>query len=589
MDKRRLRASEVALLLAGAMCIVPFLQPRHMPPLPAFYDEWLAFALGSASLAIFGLSRRDTHAGLPVPALLLGGFAIFLAGRAVLMQPAYFQSALVWMIYAAFAGGMLTLGRGLANDLGRDRVCEVIASFILAGAMLNAVCAALQIVGIPSTLSAFVSHLQGNRATGNIGQANLFANYIALGEASVAYLYARGRIEAVTALACGAVLVLGAALAASRASFLYAAGFALLGFLVMRARPGDAQARRLGVSACVIGVCVFAAQWLLPYGLDLLGYRSEGGILRHAPPSADGLSSDEASNLRIGAWALAWRVFLTVPWLGAGPDEFPGAAFALGLPPDIARGMLWTSPHNMVLHLASETGLSGLALVLAAVLVWLRESLRTFIRSRDAASWWLLGCVGVELLHALLEYPMWYAHFLALASLIMGVSLRSGILVRPAVGRVAAGITALAATLLLTVTLVAYFRFDLASPVAAGRSLASDPDIAKDRDTLFELGQGLLAPRAETWLFLSYPLDEFGLSQKIQVGRRVMRVWPSREVVGRQAIFLALARRDEEALDLMRRGVRNFAGHRRLYDELIASAPARARDTLRQALEEAPR
>jgi O-antigen ligase len=589
MDKRRLRASGVALLLAGAMCLVPFLQPRHMPPLRAFYDEWLAFALGFASLAIFGLSRRDTNVVVPLPALFLGGFAILLGGRAYLLQPAYFQSALVWMIYATFAGLLLTLGRGLANELGRDKVCEVLASFILAGAMLNAACAALQIVGIPSSLSAFVSHLQGNRATGNIGQANLYANYLALGEASVIYLYARGKIEALTALACGAVLVLGAALAASRASFLYAAGFALLGFLVMRARPEDAQARRLGMSACAVGVCVFAAQWLLPYGLDLLGYRSEGGILRHAPTSAEGLSSDEASNLRIGAWALAWKVFLSAPWLGAGPDEFPGAAFALGLPPDIARGLLWTSPHNMVMHLASETGLTGLALVLAAVLVWVRESLGTFIRKRDAASWWLLGCVGVELLHALLEYPMWYAHFLALASLIMGMSLRSGVLVRPAVGRVAAAITALAATLLLTVTLIAYFRFDLASPVAAGRSLAPDPDIAKDRDTLFKLGRGLLAPRAEMWLFLSYPLDEFGLSQKIEVGRRVMRVWPSREVVGRQAVFLALAQRDQEAVDLMRRGVRTYAGHRRLFEELIASAPARARDTLRQALEEAPR
>src|SRR5688572_24709366 len=114
MDKRRLRASGVALLMAGAMCLVPFLQPRHMPPLRAFYDEWLAFALGFASLAIFGLSRRDTNVVVPLPALFLGGFAILLGGRAYLLQPAYFQSALVWMIYATFAGLMLTLGRGLA-------------------------------------------------------------------------------------------------------------------------------------------------------------------------------------------------------------------------------------------------------------------------------------------------------------------------------------------------------------------------------------------------------------------------------------------------------------------------------------------
>ena len=83
MSKPRFEASGTALLLAGAMCLLPFLQPRHMPPLAAFYDEWLAFALGSSSLAIYGLSRRhQVHVvHVPVAALCLTAFALLLAGR----------------------------------------------------------------------------------------------------------------------------------------------------------------------------------------------------------------------------------------------------------------------------------------------------------------------------------------------------------------------------------------------------------------------------------------------------------------------------------------------------------------------------
>ncbi len=584
MSKPRFEAPGTALLLAGAMCLLPFLQPRHRPPLAAFYDEWLAFALGSASLAIYGLSRRS-QAHVPPAALCLAAFALLLAGRAVLGQPAYFQSALVWALYAGFASLMIVLGSGLAKDLGREKVCAVLAAFLLAGALLNAACATFQIAGIPRALREFIAHLNGNRATGNVGQANLYANYLALGEASLLYLYARGSLGRLTTLACGSVLVLAAALAASRASFLYAAGFALLGYLLMRARPDDAQARRLGIAALAMGLCVFAAQWLVPYGLDMLGYRSEGGILRHALPSGEGPSSDEASNLRIGAWALAWRMFTEAPWFGVGPDEFPGAAFELGLPLELARGQLWTSPHNMLLHLASESGVIALALVVAAVIVWFRRAFGEFLRTRDAAMWWLLACVGVELLHALLEYPMWYAHFLALTGLLMGVSSGSGVPIRPLVSRVVAGFTAIAAAILLALTLGTYFKFDLASPVAAGRSLATDSEIARDRNTLFGLGTSLLAPRAETWLFLSYPLDEEGLSEKIQVGSRVMRVWPSREVVGRQAIFLALARKDAEAADLLNQAVRTFPAHRSMFTTMIESAPVRARETLLPSLE----
>lgn len=565
------------------MSFLPFMQPRHLPPLRAFYDEWLAFALGLAAMAVAAAAPRRENVRVPIPAVLLGLFALTLFARAFAQQSAYPQSPLVWGLYAAFATLILALGHNLAREFGTPYVCDVLAAFLLAGALANSFCAALQTVGVPQSLSDFVSHRQGTRAIGNVGQANLFANYLALGEASIVYLYARGKAGMLPALACAIALAASAALASSRASSLYALGFALLGWYGWRRRT-DIEARRLGIAALVVAACVIMLQWAVPAGMHALGYDVEGGIVRNIPADWDGPLPDEAANLRISTWSMAFRVFLDSPWLGAGPDEFAGAAFARGLPPELAGNQLWTSPHNLVLHLLSETGLAGALVVCAALLLWLRGALRAYARECDACRWWLLACAGIELLHALLEYPLWYAHFLAITSLLIGASSVGAIHDRHGILRIAFGVGAAVGATILAFSLAAYLRFDLASPVAAGRSLAGDSDIARDRATLAELGRTLLAPRAETFLFLSFPLDDSELPAKIDAGRRVMRVWPVPEVIGRQAIFLALARRDDEARSLLEVGVRTYPKRRDLFAELIGAAPARARETLQPVL-----
>ncbi len=43
------QAEAVSLLLAGSLCLLPFLLPYHLLPIPSFQAEWLAAALGSSS------------------------------------------------------------------------------------------------------------------------------------------------------------------------------------------------------------------------------------------------------------------------------------------------------------------------------------------------------------------------------------------------------------------------------------------------------------------------------------------------------------------------------------------------------------
>lgn len=571
-----------SLLLASAMCLIPFLLPRHFPPLRTFYDEWIAFALGTGAIGMAALARRGQAVRIPALAVWLGAFAIFLCARAFFGLAAYPQGPLLWATYIIFAALLVILGHDLAGHFGRERVCDMLASFLLLGAVLNSIAGVLQVVGIPRQIDAFVSYLSGTRAIGNIGQANLYANYLALGAASLAYLFARGKIGRGAGLAAGFLLLTGAALAASRSSALYSALFAALGYVTMRGTQ-DGPGRRIGAAAMALAIAGVLMQWLIPIALDFLGISIEGGFNRFAAPDWES-ERDESISLRMLGWELGLRLFATAPWLGVGPGEFAGAAFAHGLPSALAARDIWTSPHNLVLQLLSETGLAGATMVGIGFWAWIRTAIPEFCRAPTPAGWLVLACAGVEIVHALLEYPFWYAHFLALTALLLGVGAGGSIATRPLAMRTVFASSALIGAVLLGTNLRDYFRFELASPAYAGRSLASEVELQRDLDALARLHGGLLAPRAELFLFLSVPVDANGLAEKLEIGNRVMRTWPLREVVFRQCIFLALAGRDADAQSLLRQARITFANRGKAIRELVYSAPEKARTTLEPAL-----
>jgi O-antigen ligase len=571
----------MSLLLAGAMCVIPFLQPRHFPPIRTFYDEWIAFALGAGAIGMAAFARRSQVARIPGLALWLGAFAIFLSARAFSGLATYPQGPLLWAIYAIFAALLVMLGHDLVGHFGQERVCDMLASFLLLGALLNSISGVLQVVGIPRQIDAFVSYLNGTRAIGNIGQSNLYANYLALGEASLAYLFARDKIGRGSTVVAALLLMSGAALAGSRTSLLYALLFALLGYIEMR-RASDMSCRRLGISAITLAIAGVLMQWLVPAGLKAVGFSIEGGFDRNSVEWESG--RDDSTHLRLLGWQLAWRLFITAPWMGVGPGEFAGAGFVHGLPLELAANDLWTSPHNLVLQLLAETGLIGAGLVGAGLLIWLRRSANQFFGSANLALWWVLACTGIEILHAMLEYPFWYSHFLAVTALIMGVGASGGTSFNPTTVRMLFASSAVAGTVLLGINLRDYFRFELSSPIYAGRTLAAESELERDRSTLMQLSRGLLAPKAELFLFLSLSLESGNPSEKIALGERVMHTWPLREVVLRQCIFLALAGREADARGLLNLARITFTNRGKMIHDAVDSAPEKARWVLEPVL-----
>ena len=520
----------VGLLLAGAACVVPFLQPTHFLPIRTFYDEWLALAFGLAAVGLAAAKRRRAAVRIPALALLLIVYALFMAGWACSGHAAYAQLPILWLLYSLFAALLVVLGHDFAASLGSERACDVLASCLFSGALANAVVGVLQVFGIPPQIDHLAAHLHGTRAIGNVGQANLYANYLALGEASLLYLYTRGRISLPPAVAAGLLLLTGAALASSRSSSLYAVYFGVLGWAAYR-RTASVTTRRLGSGAMLLAIGVILAQAILP-ALRASGISIEGEIRHDASPDSDP-DRDATARMRLGAWGIAWRLFTANPWTGVGPGQFAGAAYAQGLPPDMAAEGVWTSPHNLILQLLSESGLPAAALVCAGLAAWLWRTGNEYLRAPNATLWWITACAGVEITHALLEFPFWYANFLGVTALVIGIGAGSGIAMPAFAFRSLFASATLAGLVILAVTIGDYFRFVLASPIAAGRSIAPDSDIAQDRNVLRQVSGGLLRPSAELWLFLALPLDSDALGEKIAIGERLLQVWPSHQIAPR--------------------------------------------------------
>ena len=551
---RTTSAQAISLLLAGSLCLLPFLLPYHQQPVLSFFPEWLAAALGIAAALALLLARRVPAASFPAPARWLIAFALVLVVQAAIGRHAYFQLPLLAALYVLYAALMIWLGTNLAAVVGIERVASVLAAFLVAGALANSMAGVIQFDGQTPLFEDVVAELHGNRAYGNIAQPNLYANYLALGEGALLFLWLRARVRTAYAVPALALLVFGSGLSGSRSAVLYALWYAALGLVA--ARVQDARyARRLKLAACVVAVSALAAHYAVPWLIDALraGHPGEGALGRL-------LSSPfEHAEPRRQAALIALRVFAGAPLAGVGIGEFAGAAFESGLNPSLTHlGEIWTSPHNLPLHLLAETGLVGTILALGGLCAWGWQAARRYWTDPEVTSWWIIAAVGIEMIHSLIEFPLWSAHFLGVTALLIGAGVRVEVRSTSRTGWIAPAAACAALSVTLGITLKDYVRLDTTRISGTTLTLTSVAQARRDAATMRELTHGILAPLAELWIVIGAPPDRGNLADKLAMSERVARFWPANAVVVRRAIFLAMDDKVEEGRSLLARALKTF-------------------------------
>jgi O-antigen ligase len=578
--------STAAVWLLGAMVSLPFLNPHHPLPLPSFLEESLAMALGVAAAGVLLVAYwREppaalAHSAIAMLALAACAFAQQLGGLA-----AHSALAALFMVYLLWGALVLSTAGALAHRIGAHRVVSAAAIGLIVAADANAFAALVQLIAAEPLAGGLVSMFGGGRPYGNLGQANHFSQLGALGIASVAYLYVRGSLGRASAALLMAPLLLALGVAASRTLWLYFA--LLLVFAMLHARAnGRALLRFVAVA---IGAAVLL-QIATPAFMPAIESLRDTVAAAHGRPRgqldtslaramAFGGTADPSLTLRLDLWGVAVASAVEAPLAGHGIGSFALRYFdAAGAGRVAGTGAAERNPHDIVLQIAAEMGIPAALMLVAAVALWFYRNLRLRQELWTAEHYWALAVAGVGVVHALLEYPWYYAQFLGVACVAFGVGERGWLVARRRVlARVVWTGAVLTGLMVLALTLGDYLslrRWAYGIDEAALR----DPQIrARQSAELAKLQRSsLLAPWVELPLSSTLAPDGTRSADKIAFNERVMRYAPIDLVVEKQILLLAAAQRHTEARALLEVFRRAFPGQWSEFTDVVAALAAEA-------------
>jgi O-antigen ligase len=131
----------------------------------------------------------------------------------------------------------------------------------------------------------------------------------------------------------------------------------------------------------------------------------------------NGINIDTPS-ARLQIWYDSLRLFWQSPWLGIGAGKMNAESFLLlDTPSAMAYKSIFEHAHNLFLHLLTEMGIGAFLITLTCMAIWFR---RFKWYDLNLETWWLITLLTILGIHSMLEYPLWYAYFLGVASILLG-------------------------------------------------------------------------------------------------------------------------------------------------------------------------
>lgn len=514
------RFAQTALLLAITL---PFLGAEHYLPIATFRQEWLAGILGLLSLAALAFAPPPRGRWpIPASALALLAWVPLLALQFFGGFDVRFESCVLAALYLVWAFALMIVARSLAETLGSERFAASLAWALVIAAALLAATGALQRwapgLGLPWIFPS-------ERIIGNIAQPNNFADYLWLGVAAALWLAARHRLALAPLLPLLVWLMALSLLSGSRSVYFYA--FAASGWLLLWSRSvADRERQRLRILALLLLPLLVATQAALP-------------LLDAPVASAQRLAAEGSYDLvRMTLWRAAVDIFTAHPLLGAGFDSYSREFFARIADFPVNGVGIPEHSHNLVTEIAAEFGVAGLLVLAASAALWI-HGLRQ--RATDPAVQFAGGLLLVIGIHALLEYPLWYAHFLALAAIALAIG-DGHCFPLPAAPRHRTLLLAIAA---LGITVLVMLRSDYLRLEAAaqGRSADGAPLAGETQhaDLVTIYRDSLLRPWAVLQFAAHMPIDVRDSDGRLAIVREATHFSPIRQAVFKQAMLLQIA------------------------------------------------
>jgi O-antigen ligase len=285
----------------------------------------------------------------------------------------------------------------------------------IAAATLNGLAGAVQVFAPSWADGSWIAAASGGRAVGNLRQPNHLASLLLWGAVSVVALVDLGSLGRSLARRCAAALLFGFLVAAV---MLTGSRTGMVGVLLLAVWGlADKRMSRFSRLLLLAAPLVYAAAW------QLSALWSAAQSLP-AIGAAQRVAQAEITTGRRQTWSNALTLIEQQPLTGTGFGEFN---IAWTLTPFSKRWPeFFDHTHNLPLQVLVEHGVVVGGLIVAA-LCWALWS--AFARTRaiegteGVAARAFFMTVLLMALHSMLEYPLWYAHFLFPTAFACGVCL----------------------------------------------------------------------------------------------------------------------------------------------------------------------
>jgi len=117
----------------------------------------------------------------------------------------------------------------------------------------------------------------------------------------------------------------------------------------------------------------------------------------------------QSIEIRLEMWKHAWEAFLTAPVIGIGWGEYPYYLYE-----NLNSIGMDRNAHNIFFHFLAETGIIGVSFLLFSLYHLFHVEIKREYKC-------FYGILGVQMIHSLLEFPLFYLHFLIPFAIITGL------------------------------------------------------------------------------------------------------------------------------------------------------------------------
>lgn len=393
------------MLLACVFIALGWLLPIHYRPWVTYTGELFAF-LSLFALAALYLKDKIKLPMMSLPLLFLAGVPLVQYFSGVLF---FFDKALLSSLFILGFWFSMVIGYNLSIEpIERKQIFTGFSGVLLLTGTATAMIAICQWLTLDAYIPGMVNMQHAVRPYANFAQPNNMATFLVMSLMACLYLYETQKLKTWVLSLCAIVIVFAIALSQSRTSWV-----ACLSILLYGAYQQYKGFIRLKWFYSLAWLGLFIAFiLLLPLATQLIAQLTDANIAQ-TQAIAQRATGDMS---RLAIWEQMLHAVADRPWFGYGWNQ---TSVAYALVSEHFQGPVWIrSAHNFIIDFVLWNGLI-IALPFLAYFGYWGYQLHKQINSVESVIGILM--IGAVLVHAMLEFPQYYAYFLLPVGFILGL------------------------------------------------------------------------------------------------------------------------------------------------------------------------